>query len=65
MVFEAGFGAAWSGVPADLQQAVMMLAAEYYEFRHDPGSRAAGLPIAVETLIGRWRLIRVLGGGRR
>ena len=63
--FEAGFSASWAGVPADLQQAVMLLAAEYYEFRHDPGTRGAGLPGAVESLIGRWRLIRVLGGGRR
>ncbi|WP_112309044.1 head-tail connector protein [Pseudogemmobacter bohemicus] len=65
VVFEAGFSATWAGVPADLQQAVMLLAAEYYEFRHDPGTRGAGLPGAVEGLIGRWRLIRVLGGGRR
>lgn len=63
--FEAGFSDAWEGVPADLQQAVMLLAAEYYEFRHDAQTRRAGLPNAVESLVGRWRLIRVLGGGRR
>lgn len=65
VLFEAGFSVTWASVPADLQQAVMLLAAEYYEFRHDPGTRGAGLPGAVESLIGRWRLIRVLGGGRR
>ncbi len=65
VVFDAGFGASWSGVPADLQQAVMLLAAEFYEFRHDAGNRGGALPAAVESLITRWRLIRVLGGGRR
>ncbi|NPD15364.1 hypothetical protein HOY34_09150 [Xinfangfangia sp. D13-10-4-6] len=69
VAFEAGFGPDWAAVPADLQQAVMLLAAAYYEFRHEgagqAGAQGAGLPAAVEGLIGRWRLIRVLGGGRR
>lgn len=62
--FTAGFGATWGDVPADLAQAVLMLAAEYYEQRHDGGMRAdAGLPFGVVTLIERWRTVRVLGGG--
>ena len=51
------------GVTADLAQAVMLLAAEYYEHRHDAGVRSGGLPFDVVTLIERWRTVRVLGGG--
>ena len=61
--FTAGFGTAWGDVPADLAQAVLMLAAEYYERRHDSGMRGdGGLPFGVVTLIERWRTVRVLGG---
>ncbi|MFT7059344.1 MAG: putative phiE125 gp8 family phage protein [Pseudorhodobacter sp.] len=64
MTFTAGFGPTWSDVPADLAQAVLMLAAEFYERRHDGGMAAnGGLPFAVVTLIERWRTVRVLGGG--
>ncbi|MDZ4095847.1 MAG: hypothetical protein U1D35_13190 [Paracoccaceae bacterium] len=64
IVFEAGFGALWSDVPADLAQAVLLLAAEFYERRHEGGMReAGGLPFRVVTLIERWRTVRVLGGG--
>lgn len=63
ILFEAGFGADWSAVPADLAQAVMLLAADYYENRYEPGLGAAGLPRAVTGLIERWRTVRVLGGG--
>jgi uncharacterized phiE125 gp8 family phage protein len=63
VVFEAGFGAAWAMVPADLAQAVLLLAAEFYENRHDQGQRVAGLPLTVQSLIERWRTVRVLGGG--
>ena len=63
VVFDAGFGATWPLVPADLAQAVLLLAAEFYEHRHDLGAVAAGLPFAVQALIERWRTVRVLGGG--
>ncbi len=64
VIFEAGFGAAWSLVPRDLGQAVMLLAAEYHERRHDVGAGGtAGLPFGVVSLIDRWRTVRVLGGG--
>lgn len=63
--FDAGFGAAWADVPADLRQAVLLLAAEFYEHRHDDGSSGAGLPPGVAVLIERWRQVRILGGGRR
>lgn len=63
VVFTAGFGADWTAVPADLAQAVLLLAAQYYENRHETGQVAAGLPNAVQVLIERWRTVRVLGGG--
>jgi uncharacterized phiE125 gp8 family phage protein len=65
VVFDAGFGAAWTDVPADLRQAVLLLAGEYYEHRHDDGTQAAGLPFGVVTLIERWRTVRILGGGKK
>lgn len=61
--FTAGFGAAWADVPADLRQAVMLLAAQFYETRHDAGDGVAGLPVAVQALLERWRTVRILGGG--
>ncbi|MDP2085127.1 MAG: hypothetical protein Q8K20_08035 [Gemmobacter sp.] len=60
VVFEAGFGA-WDAVPADLRQAVMLLAAQYHELRHEGG--VAAMPFGVMALIERWRTVRVLGGG--
>lgn len=63
--FTAGFGL-WAAVPADLAQAVFLLAAEYYEMRHEGGMRTGdGLPQAVQALVARWRTVRVLGGGGR
>lgn len=61
--FDAGFGVDWAAVPADLGQAVLLLAADFYENRHDAGLRSAGLPATVQMLIERWRIVRVLGGG--
>lgn len=57
--FEAGFGADWALVPADLAQAVLLLAAQFYETRHEAGG---GLPVTVQALIEKWRNVRVLGG---
>ena len=62
VVFEAGFGA-WAAVPADLRQAVLLLAAQFHEYRHDPGLQAGALPFGIQALIERWRIVRVLGGG--
>lgn len=65
VVFDAGFGTAWADLPVDLRQAVLLLASEYYEHRHDDAAQAAGLPFGVVTLIERWRTVRILGGGRK
>ncbi len=63
VVFNAGFGAAWTNVPPDLQQAVYLLAAQYYEHRNEFAEAQPGLPYPVQALIERWRTVRVLGGG--
>lgn len=62
IVFTAGFGPDWTDIPADLAQAVLLLAAQFYENRHAAGA-AAGVPPMVQALIGKWRNVRVLGGG--
>jgi len=59
----AGFGT-WDDVPADLQQAVMMLAAYYYEYRHETGMSGQDLPFGVKGLIEKYRIVRTLAGGR-
>ncbi|HRO16297.1 MAG TPA: head-tail connector protein, partial [Paracoccus sp. (in: a-proteobacteria)] len=59
--FSAGFGTSWDRVPADLAQAVLMLAARYYEDRGFDGTQLA-LPHGVSALIERWRAVRTLGG---
>ncbi len=64
ITFDAGFGADWAGVPADLAQAVLLLAAEFHERRHEGAGGPQGLPFGVQVLIERWRTVRVLGGGR-
>lgn len=67
ILFDAGFGTAWAAVPADLSHAVMLLAAQFYETRHDagPAAQTMGLPAAVQNLIAPWRNVRVLGGRAR
>lgn len=61
ILFTAGFGPGWADVPADLAQAVFLLAAGYHENRHER-SEAAAMPFGVTALIERWRTVRVLGG---
>ena len=63
--FVAGYGAMWSNVPVDLGQAVFLLAAHYYESRAATSDGAGAMPFGVNTLIDRYRNVRVLGGGAR
>ncbi|ATX67714.1 head-tail connector protein [Roseinatronobacter bogoriensis] len=58
--FAAGFGAEWSDIPADLRQAVLLLAAQYYESRDMGGS--ADMSFGIRALLERWRDLRL--GGR-
>ena len=64
VVFSAGLGPAWSDLPADLAQAVLLLAAHYHENRHAAGGRAEAMPFGILALLERWRTLRTLGGGR-
>ncbi|RJL05616.1 hypothetical protein D3P06_06240 [Paracoccus aestuarii] len=61
VTFTAGFGASWDQVPADLAQAVLLLAARYYDDRSQDG-RGHALPFGVSALIERWRAVRTLAG---
>lgn len=60
IAFDAGYGADWAEVPDDLKQAVLLLAGQYYEHRHDP-TEMGGLPAAVAALIARYRNLRFFG----
>ena len=63
IVFEAGYSADWAGVPADLKQAVLILATHFYEDRS--GRMGDRLPVSVVSLLKPYRQIRLFGGGRR
>ncbi|MGR3500998.1 head-tail connector protein [Pseudaestuariivita sp.] len=58
----AGLGAGWADLPADMQQAVLMLAAHYYEYRYDVGLAQGCMPFGVTSLIERYRALRLFGG---
>lgn len=63
LVFEAGYGAAWGGVPADLRQAVLMVSGHLYENR--TGRMPDGLPAGVAALLKPFKPMRLFGGARR
>jgi uncharacterized phiE125 gp8 family phage protein len=63
ILFDAGYSADWAGVPSDLKQAVLVLAAHFYENRSSPSDH--GLPPAVAALVKRHKQMRIFGGGRR
>ncbi|HHL20743.1 MAG TPA: hypothetical protein ENJ52_04370 [Aliiroseovarius sp.] len=63
IVFDAGFGAAWTDIPFDLRQAVLLLAAHYYEHRSDAAASGREIPHGVTSLIQRYRNVRLFGGG--
>lgn len=60
--FQAGYGAQWDALPEDLTHAVMLLAAHYYEFRHEAAMPSGSMPHGVNALIQPYRTVRVLGG---
>lgn len=62
ITFTAGYGAVWGDLPADLGQAVLLLAAHYYEFRHETGFGNGCMPFGVTSLIERYRTVRLLAG---
>ncbi|GAA3873021.1 head-tail connector protein [Celeribacter arenosi] len=60
--FTAGFGATWAELPADIAHAVMLLAAHYYEHRHETSVGEATMPFGVSSLLERYRVMRLFGG---
>lgn len=60
----AGFGAAWPDLPVELRQAVLLIAAGYFERRHEEGAEPGAMPFGVMALIERWRTVRGFGGAR-
>lgn len=63
--FEAGFGDVWSALPADISQAVFLLAAHYYEYRDETSLQDGSMPFGVSSLIERYKTLRIGGGARR
>lgn len=61
--FTAGFAEEWEGVPADLRQAVLLLAAHYFETRSESEATPGTMPFGVLALLESYRALR-LGGGR-
>ncbi|MFU8765990.1 MAG: head-tail connector protein, partial [Haliea sp.] len=59
ITFDAGFGPDWADVPADLAQAVFLLATRFYEHR---GGTEAEITPDVAALIAPYRSIRLFGG---
>lgn len=60
--FVAGFGPDWQDIPADLAQAVLLLASHYYEYRSDSSVEIGTVPFGVMSLIERYRVTRGFGG---
>ncbi len=62
IVFEAGFAVAWGDLPADLAQAVLLLAAHYYDYRDETALGDGCMPFGVSSLIERYRTVRLFHG---
>ena len=62
--FSAGMATDWDGLPADLGQAVLLLAAHYYEYRDETSLGDGCMPFGVSSLVQRYRAVRIsLGVG--
>lgn len=59
VLFDAGLADDWDGVPGDLKQAVLLLAAEYYERRGTETVAETGLPGPVTALLAQRRPVRL------
>ncbi|QPM89926.1 head-tail connector protein [Pseudooceanicola algae] len=55
----AGSAEVWSDVPPDLAQAVLLMAAHYYEYRNDLALGQGCTPFGVTALIERYRPMRL------
>lgn len=63
VTFTAGYAASWEELPSDLGQAVLLLAAHYYEYRHETSLGQGCMPFGVTCLIERYKTVRLIGGG--
>ena len=63
--FQAGYGPDWQALPADLGQAVFLLAAHYYDNRSLLATGEQPMPFGVSLLIDRYRSVRLFGEGAR
>lgn len=61
--FTAGYGPAWSDIPSDLSQAAFLLAAHYYEYRDETSLARGCMPFGVQSLLERYRPVRLFGAG--
>lgn len=59
IALSAGMAPDWGGLPADLGQAVLLLAAHYYETRADGGIGSGWMPYGVTSLIRRYKPMRL------
>ena len=59
LIFDAGFGESWNDVPGDLSQAVMLLAAHYFENRYGEAEPGQGIPVAVQALLETQQPVRL------
>ncbi len=59
IALSAGMAADWGGLPADLGQAVLLLAAHYYEYRDETALAPGCMPFGVSSLIDRYRVLRL------
>ena len=57
--FTAGYGTSWNDVPDDLRQAVILLAAHYYEDRSGNIEIEGGLPYGVLSIVEQHRPVRL------
>ena len=63
IAFTAGYGASWDDIPSDLAQAVFLLAGHYYEYRDETSLARGCMPFGVQSLLERYRPMRLFGGG--
>lgn len=61
--FRAGYGAAFTDLPGDLAQAIMLLAAHYYEYRDETSLGEGCMPFGVASLVARYRPLRLGAAG--
>lgn len=63
--FEAGYGQTWQDLPPDMRQAVLLLAAHYYEYRDETSLSDGCMPFGVSSLIARYKVMRMGPGAIR